>query len=399
MQRNDHWVPCFGNVTQLPTPERDAALATEAPAVALALAWLLRQHAPHRARTLLQALSLETMPVAAQVRGALMQAEWHQANAELDAAQGVLERIKGLEGWGNVAALQADRCLVERALALSQGNHAMADARTLEALRWAKWAKDPDRMELATALMAWDHALIDAASAHEKWSDAIASIAAVPMAPAAGWAQATLGLMRYGQGRPDEAARAYATAFDLLVTYGQTLWATVCAVNLAFVHEDLRDHEAALAWAQRGLGVARATGAAIPTGLALVVLGERLRRLALWEPARAALDEAQVLLQPIRSARNYALLLNEQGALDAAQGMFASALTHFKEARSRALDLGDDYLLVTALLGMAEASLGLQDAPAAEHAAQAGLEAAQRARRPSAEAEALAVLARCQAAR
>jgi tetratricopeptide (TPR) repeat protein len=214
------------------------------------------------------------------------------------------------------------------------------------------------------------------------------------MAPAAGWAQATLGLMRYGQGRPDEAARAYATAFDLLVTHGQTLWATVCAVNLAFVHEDLRDHEAALAWAQRGLGVARATGAAIPTGLALVVLGERLRRLAQWEPARAALDEAQLLLQPIRSARN-----NEQGALDAAQGMFASALTHFEEARSRAMDLGDDYLLVTALLGMAEASLGLQDAPAAGRAAQAGLEAAQRARRPSAEAEALAVLARCQAAR
>lgn len=372
-------------------------MAATDPAAALQRAWCLRQHAPARARGLLHSVDPAQLSPGDRGRCRLIQAEWAYLNGDFDAARRGAESLQADVSIADDAALQSDVCLLRRSLAVAQGDATLAQQWIERALRWAEGADDPPRVDYVTALKACDLSTANPTACEEAWGDALEGIASGSPAYAAALARMAQAAQHYQLGRPDQAALAAARAFDDLVATGQSISAVITAANASGIFDDLRDQDAALEWAQRGLELAREVAFRFPLGLALFRVAERLRKLDRHDAALTLLHEAQVLLEPFMGARNYVLILLELGAVAVAQGRPVAAVEHYEQALALAIKQGARDLEATAWQGLAQTALSVGKLDAAEEAAQRTLEVARHLKRPVREAEALMLLSRCKA--
>ena len=388
-------VPHFEDISRLAPEGADAALAAQDAPAALGLAWCLRQHAPARARQLLNLLDDVSLLPGERARIRLIHAEWAYLGGDLPAALRAMDALAADASLAHEAALQCDMCMLRRSVEMARGNAAQATHCIQRALQWAEAAHDTQRVECATALMAGDLSTANPVACEAQWSTTLARIAGGSNATAAAMARMIQGAQHYLLGRPDQAAFAIAQAFEALVSTGQTINASICASNAASVFDDLQDQDAALEWAQRGLELAREVGFPFTLGLSLFRVAERLRKLDRLDAAQSLLQEAQGLLEPFKEARNYVLILLELGAVAVVQGRLLAAVDHYEQARALAVKQSAPDLLATAWQGLAQTALTAGELTTAEEAAQRTLEAARKLSRPVREAEALMLLARC----
>ena len=188
-------------------------------------------------------------------------------------------------------------------------------------------------------------------------------------------------------------------AFQGACDTGQVLTAVIIAVNAGNTYMTLNDHDATLAWLQRGLELARPTGWAAALGPCLRQMGETLRVMGRLDEAQLILTEAIEVYAPLRNSRNFASILGALGDLAFDRGDYEAALGFFRQLLERATRLAQTDLGISGQIGIANAQLKLGNAAEAELEGLIALKQAEVQGAKASQMNALRLLARIHATR
>ncbi len=373
----------------------------------VALAWYLRQSDQPRALALarsardqLSALPADDTALAPlRARLHLVEAECQWLNADFPTATASAQQALTTFTTLHDATGMADAYGILAAIYSGTGALPQRDAALADAVSEARAAQDTERIDFFEATQARYAALRDVRQCDAVWEGRFAPN---PMGyhPCVSTAVFTfLGTRDYNAGQFGRAIAHFDQAFAAACQTGQTLTAVIIAVNAGNTYMTLNDHDASLAWLQRGLDLARPTGWAVAVGPCLRQMGETLRGMGRLDEAQVVLEEAMQVYAPLRNSRNFVALLSAAGELAYDLGHYARALEFFRLQAERATQLGQLDLRINSQIGVANALLKLGHSAEAELEGIAALREAQAQGATAAQMSALRLLARIHAAR
>lgn len=370
------------------------------------LAWYLRQSDAMRsaelARDARQQLARQaaiTQPLARlSARLFLIEAEHQWLDSRFSEAKVSAQHALTAFGTEDDATGMADAHTILVAVHSSMGSLTDRDAALAAAVAQARLAQDTERVDFLEANQARYAALRDVRLCDAVWGQRFAEDARHhPTVSTAIYAY--LATRDYNAGQFGRALTRFDKAFECARATGQNLTAVIIAVNAGNTYMTLNDHDATLAWLQRGLDIARPTGWASALGPCLRQMGETLRMMGRLDEAQTVLDEAIEVYAPLRQSRNYLLALMALGDLAFDRGNFHDSLDFFGQLGDRATQLSQSDLCISSHVGVANAQLKLGNTPEAELQGLLALQQAQAQGASAAQLNALRVLARIHAVR
>ena len=288
----------------------------------------------------------------------------------------------------------ADAHALLAAVHSSTGDLPQRDAALSEAVALAGQAQDQERVDFQEANQARYAALRDVRQCDAVWGPRFTQDPS-GYHPTVGTAIYTyLGTRDYNSGQFGRALEWFEQAFHAARNTGQVLTAVIIAVNAGNTYMTLNDHDATLAWLQRGLELARPTGWAAALGPCLRQMGETLRVMGRLDEAQLILAEAMEVYAPLRNSRNFAAVLGALGDLAFDRGEYAAALNFSRQLLERATRLAQTDLGISGQIGIANAQLKLGNAAEAELEGLIALKQAEAQGAKAAQMSALRLLAR-----
>lgn len=371
------------------------------------LAWYLRQSDQTRSaqlvcdvRSELAELSVLTGPLARlAARLSLIEAEhaWLESRFA-EATQRAQESLAGFAAQHDAQGM-ADAHAILATIYSDAGKLTLRDAALASAVEQARLAQDTERVDLLEATQARQAALRDVRQCDALWDGRFPSDRSQFHPTVASAIYGYLGARDYNAGQFGRALNRFDKAFDLCCATGQSLSAVIVAVNAGNTYMTLNDHDATLAWLQRGLDIARLRAWPAALGPCLRQMGDTLRVMGRLDEARAVLDEAEAVYAPLRNSRSYLLTLAALGDLTLDLGDYPRSLAYFRQLSARANALAQIDMCITGQIGVASAQRQLGEAAQAESEALIGLQQAQTQGATASQIQALRVLARICAAR
>ncbi len=371
------------------------------------LAWYLRQSDQAYALTLSQTARSQLADAGLEsslhcqvgARLSLIEAECHWLNSHFALATESANLALAAFGTLNDASGMADSLAILAAVHSSNGDLTRRDATLAQAVAQARQAEDHERVDFWEANQARYAALRDVRQCDAVWGPRFAQNPS-GYHPAVGTAVYTyLGTRDYNTGQFGRALDRFDHAFQGACDTGQVLTAVIIAVNAGNTYMTLNDHDATLAWLQRGLELARPTGWAAAVGPCLRQMGETLRVMGRLDEAQLILDEAMEVYAPLRNSRNYAGILGALGDLAFDRGDYAAALDFFRQLLERATRLAQTDLVINGQIGIANGQLKLGNVVEAEVEGLTALKQAEVQGAKVSEISALRLLARIHATR
>ena len=137
-----------------------------------------------------------------------------------------------------------------------------------------------------------------------RWGGQFNSNTALTDPALAAWVNDFLALAASQAGDFGAAAGYFIRCYETALETGQLRAAIIAATNIGEDFTLLGDHHSALEWMQRALELARPAGWPRSVGACLMHTADTLRRLGQLEPAHDMLQEALVILEPLRNARS-----------------------------------------------------------------------------------------------
>lgn len=343
--------------------------AAPEPALALELAWALRQRDTARALQLLR--SVPPSP-----RLWLTEAECVLLLGRLDEAEGLLRRAEqGFEAAGDALGL-ADAQWLRYYLAADRGDTPALHRALEQAIALAGRGGDARRRLLFEASLARAEVLSERSAAQERWAERLpAAEEADPLCAAA--LNDFRGLLAGLGGQFLESIEAFSAAYNQALQSGQLRRAIALATNLGFTFTRMHDYESAIAWLKRALELARSVRWPGLISLCLAHTGEALRRLGQLGEARELLQECLQLQAAHPQARTMALGRQCLADVTMDLGDAQAALAGFEQLAQEAEAGAWADLQIQAARGRARALLGLDRAEAAAAAVQDALGLAQ----------------------
>lgn len=385
----------------LPCPPHEALLRQ------VTLAWYVRQSDPTYAMALVQgargqlAFLQPDTPLHCQVaaRLNLIEAEGLWLNSSFAQAfafaHSALATFTALNDPGGMADAHA----VLAAVHSSNGDLPQRDAALAEAVAHARQAQDPERVDFQEANQARYAALRDVRQCDAVWGQRFPPDLSAYHPTVSTAIYTYLGTRDYNSGQFGRALDRLDHAFQGACDTGQVLSAVIIAVNAGNTYMTLNDHDATLAWLQRGLELARPTGWAVALGPCLRQMGETLRVMGRLDEAQLILAEAMEVYTPLRNSRNFAAILGALGDLAFDRGDYDTALDFFRQLLERATRLAQTDLGISGQIGIANAQLKLGNAAEAELEGLIALKQADAQGAKASQMSALRLLARIHATR
>ncbi|MFL6658269.1 MAG: diguanylate cyclase, partial [Massilia sp.] len=207
----------------------------------------------------------------------------------------------------------------------------------------ARLTGDPIRIDVFDAAAALLAVFCDLHTADARWGKRFDQPLAERHLAVSGWIQDYLGTSAFQASDFGRAVSVLMHAFEAACGTGQIRRAINIATNIGNGFTSLNAHDAALAWMQRGLDLARPTGWPMSIGLGLMQTAETLRQLGQRPAALELLNEALATLASLSGSRAYAIALEYQGDLALDGGDHERALESFArlEQRGEALHQAD----------------------------------------------------------
>ncbi len=371
------------------------------------LAWYLRQSDQPRAMEMAkdardQLALLPDDEATAQflrARLSLVDAECQWLNSNFQAA--AESAYQGLAIFTGLmdAVGQADAHGILTAIHSGTGALPLRDAALAEAATLSRTGQDAERVDFFEANQARYAALRDVRQCEAAWGQRFTQNP-LDYHPAVGAAAFNyLATWGYNSGQFAQAIEHSEHAYEAACQTGQILTAVIIAVNAGNSYMTLNDHEATLAWLQRGLDLARPTGWAAALGPCLRQMGETLRGIGRLDEAQNALEEAMLVYAPLRNSRNFLAVLGAMGDLAYDRGNFKRSLELFRLQAERAAQMNQLDMCTNSQIGVANALLKLGHAAEAELEGMVALDQAQAQGALAAQLSALRLLARIHATR
>ena len=384
-----------------PCPAHEGLLRT------VTLAWYLRQSDQTYALALTQGARSQLAGInpdtdlyrQVNARLSLIEAECHWLSSQFgpatDSAQNAMAAFSTLRDNCGMADAHA----ILAAIHSSTGDLPRRDAALAQAVALALEAQDQERVDFQEANQARFAALRDVRQCDAVWGPRFPQDLSGYHPTVRTAIYAYLGTRDYNSGQFGRAIDRLDQAFQGACDTGQVLTAVVIAVNAGNTYMTLNDHDATLAWLQRGLELARPTGWAAALGPCLRQMGETLRVMGRLEEAQLVLAEAMEVYAPLRNSRNFAAVLGALGDLAFDRGDYEAALDLFRQLLERATRLAQTDLSISAQIGIANALLKLGNVVQAELEGLIALKQAEVQGAKASQMSALRLLARIHAKR
>ena len=312
-----------------------------------------------------------------------------------ESAHSALAAFAALHDASGIADAQA----IVAAVHSSTGDLPRRDAALAEAVAQARQGQDQERVDFQEANQARYAALRDVRQCDAVWGQRFPPNLSRYHPTVSTAIYTYLGTRDYNAGQFGRALDRFDQAFQSACDTGQVLTAVIIAVNAGNTYMTLNDHDATLAWLQRGLELARPTGWAAALGPCLRQMGETLRVMGRLDEAQLVLAEAMEVYAPLRNSRNFAAILGALGDLAFDRGDFATALDFFRQLLERATRLAQTDLSISGQIGIANAQLKLGNAAEAELEGLIALKQAEEQGATASQMSALRLLARIHATR
>lgn len=281
----------------------------------------------------------------------------------------------------------------------SAGDLPQRDTALAEAVAQARRAQDSERIDFLEANQARYAALRNVRQCDADWGPRFPIDLSGFHPTVATAIYSYLGTRDHNTGQFGRALDRLDHAFQGACDTGQILTAVIIAVNAGNTYMTLNDHDATLAWLQRGLDLARPTGWPAAVGPCLRQMGETLRVMGRLDEAQGVLAEAMEVYAPLRNSRNFAAILGALGDLAFDRGRYDMSLDLFRQLSQRATHLGQTDLQINSQIGVANAQLKLGNTAEAELEGLIALKQAQVQGAKASQMSALRLLARIHAAR
>ncbi len=381
--------------------------ALEGLTLQVTLAWYVRQCDQARSAQLAQdaraqLASLSTLPasmVALSARLFLIEAEHHWLDSQFAGATISAQRALAGFSVAKDATGLSDAHAILAAIHSSTGALQQRDVALADAVVQARFAQDAERIDRLEANQARYAALRDVRLCDALWGQRFPHEPRDYHPTVLTAAYTYLATRDYNSGQFGRALDRFDKAFEHACATGQNLTAVIIAVNAGNTYMTLNDHDATLAWLQRGLEIARPTAWASALGPCLRQMGETLRMMGRLDEAQSVLDEAIEVYAPLRHSRNYLLALTALGDLAYDRGNFHRSLDFFKQLGERATALAQSDLCISSQVGVANAQLKLGNTGQAELEGLIALQQAQAQGASASQLQALRVLASIHATR
>ncbi|MFZ6646340.1 ATP-binding protein [Undibacterium sp. TJN25] len=390
---NEDVIQLEGTLAASPEVERLPVLVT--------LAWHLRQRDTRKALALAAEgdalLARSRLPEhlrhSMSARLSLVHGEARWLFAELEDAQNLAEQaVHEFEVLGDVVG-SADAHFLLGSILLSRGNPPRVVSEMEAAAACARQAGDIVREELAEGGLAFNAAVKDVHDAAARWGNRFyADRPGLNLALQVSVHE----FLSQIAGLSGDFAKALThgmQAYEAALATGQIRRAIHTAANVGDAFNSLNDHQEALVWMQRSHDLARPTGWPASIGLSLTQMAETLRRLGRLAPAQELLEEALLLLTPLKGSRNYLMALRYQGDLALDCGDFELALNSFQQLKHRADASSQMDFQIGSRRGLAHALSEMDHAEEALKTAQEALTLAQRSKDNFRQIDVLKVLA------
>ena len=359
---------------------RLAALAgSERVAVAVELAWHLRQRDVRRAAQVMADIAplLGVMPLPErsllQARCQLVDGEARWLRGELDQASAVADQAFEVFALHDDATGLADARWLRAWIDLDRGNAVASDDELAAAAVEARRCGDPVRIDVFDAAAALFAVFRDLPAAEARWGSRFDPDDDSLHPAVVGWIHDYLGTSAFQSSDFGRAVSLLMRTYEAALATGQIRRAINVATNIGNGFTSLNAHHAALEWMQRGLDLARPTGWPMSIGLGLMQTAETLRQLGQREAALELLHEALTTLTPLAGSRAYAIALEYQGDLALDGGDYERALDSFALLEQRGEVLGQADFQSGARRGQAHALSHLNRPQAALDKAHAAL--------------------------
>ena len=387
----------------LPCPAHEALLRQ------VTLAWYLRQTDQSKAMALVrtvrtqlvQAGTNSDLPLHRQLsaRLSLIEAEFQWLTSNFVQATESIQSALATFAVLDDAIGMADAHTILASVHSSTGDLPLRDIALAEGVKHALQAIDTERVDFLQANQARYAALRDVRQCDAVWGQRFPQDLRGYHATVRAAIYTYLGTRDYNSGQFGRALDRFDHAFEAACNSGQVLIAVIVAVNTGNTYMTLNDHDATLAWLQRGLELARPTGWAAAVGPCLRQMGETLRVMGRLDDAQLVLAEAMQVYEPLRNSRNYAAILGALGDLAFDRGEYEAALNFFRQLSERATRLAQTDLGINGQIGVANALLKLGNTAEAELEGLIAFKQAQAQGATAAQMSALRLLARIHAAR
>ncbi|WP_338848195.1 ATP-binding protein [Massilia sp. W12] len=355
--------------------EQAAPDSAAAIALAIELAWYLRQSDPARAHQLSQHSA--AAPAALRLRARLIQAEQDWLMLRLEAgwklAASVLQESAGLahEATHEIRLLQADAHALLYALSSERGAQQdfMHHAQTAQSL--AQQAGDALRSACAQCAILTDQilrGLPQAAAICEDWLQRDWRQQAPALLAVLGNA---LGLYLHPGAHMERALSCYILAAQASQQSGQMRRAIIAASNVSRVLANLNELDGALEWTERSLQLVRPYAWPGLHASCLVQYSECLMLLGRSDEAQQIGLQALQMQQPQANSRNYCHTLMQMGHVELRRKDFQAAYDWHQQLAELAQKLQHPDFLASARIGLLRALCGMGQA---ENALQQGLD-------------------------
>jgi len=310
-------------------------------ALALTLAWHLRQRDPVRARNLAREVSslLPLLPERerslAEARFMLIEGEAKWLFGELVSARALADQaLMEFDAQGDAAG-SADAHWLRAWIEVDRGNSSLCDAELWAGASAARRAGDRLRTDVLDAAAALFDSFCDLPAAAIRWAGRFDGAGGEHHIAASGWIHDYHGTSAFQASDFERAVSLLLHAFEAAQATGQVRRAINIATNIGNGFTSLNAHHAALEWMQCALELARPTGWPMSVGLAQMQTAETLRLLGQRQAAQGLLQEALSTLSSLTGSRAYAVALEYQGDLALDGGDYERALVSFARLEER----------------------------------------------------------------
>ena len=328
----------------------------------LALAWQLRQRDSGRAQALaalVQQGLADERPETPSTRQS--KARLALIDGEIEWLQGALEpaRAKVQAALQSFLVLNdvigcADAHWLLAGIANDQGN---TESMLVELERLLECVANGDevRRVAAQAALASVMAFRDLTLTRQRWGATLVLGLAGQHPAAEAWVGSYLGLVLGLTSRSGESIQHLSDAYLFALETGQLRLAVRIACSIAAGFCSLKAPRAGLAWAMRGLSLARGLSWPVSIATALLESATALHGLQRFDEARELLLEALDLLGPYEATRLYAWATKQLGQMELVCRDGKAALLNFGRLEQAAQRLKQPDLLCHAWLGQADA--------------------------------------------
>ena len=340
----------------------------------LELAWALRQRDKNRVQTLIQDMttqlnhlvtnssglnSADTLPLKTiysfQLRLTLIRAEIEWLSIRIDEAQRLvlltLKEFTHLEDWLGCA----DAHWLLAHISIDKGKFADSEHHLLNMIEFARKMDEQVRIDVAQATNIRWKIIQDPTLINEQSISYLNNITQHENAISAVWANDALAFYHYNKSNIGVAVNHWVKCYEKGLESGQLYFAIVAATNAANTLLLNNESNSALDWFQPAIELARQLGYPKSIARCLIYMAVALESVKNFAQAEKMLEEALILLTPLKKSTVYASAQLLLGNLAFSLQKYDEALLAYQECEAISNEINANEFQIEGLHGQAKA--------------------------------------------